>query len=399
MSLLMPSFGVYSGDQRNELFHKRKSLNGVAYSVRGAFNSRPGNFLQPSWHEGKGGAANTLSDDGLVFVSSFVDGTTGLQLMRRNSTIVADWSVRFSDHVPETSHLAVPPDGDWKIDIHGALMIPAGDVVFNFERGGTLKLSRCGKATWTLAHPRHRSLSRALFDGYWILGRDYLNTGEGRHSPPSPKPATQIGSMTNPILRVSEERTIEDREPIFGIFYDSGLEALLIATAHSFYASENFDTELVHSSTVTAMPAEDSASLPMFEAGDLLLSVRLYNMLLVVAREDWRIRWHQTGPWNRQHDPEFLPDGTISVFDNKGYRLGCSTTDGQSRNSACSTQIMNVDTATGVTRVLFGGRPEERFVSLIRGKIAPQPDGSYMIVEIAEARADPVTYFDVTDWS
>jgi hypothetical protein len=29
------------------------------------------------------------------------------------------------------------------------------------------------------------------------------------------------------------------------------------------------------------------------------------------------VKWSQTGPWLRQHDPDFLSDGRILVYDNR----------------------------------------------------------------------------------
>ena len=51
--------------------------------------------------------------------------------------------------------------------------------------------------------------------------------------------------------------------------------------------------------------------------GRLLVSLRNLDLLMVMSPVTGQIKWTRTGPFLRQHDPDFLPTGQISVFDNR----------------------------------------------------------------------------------
>ena len=61
------------------------------------------------------------------------------------------------------------------------------------------------------------------------------------------------------------------------------------------------------------------------EPGDLLLSARHLDALAIVSRRNGGILWLQVGPWIQQHDPDIMPNGTISVFNNDLKSLGGSS--------------------------------------------------------------------------
>ena len=138
---------------------------------------------------------------------------------------------------------------------------------------------------------------------------------------------------------------------------------------------------------------------------------------------------HQTGPWLRQHDPEFTADGTISVFNNNVYRLALGPGDRSDLATPRISNIIQVDPATGLTEVVYGEREGQEFLSVIRGKHDLTPEGGILItefeagrafevdaqgrvvweyvnryddeqvLEMTEARLYPSSYFTVDDWS
>jgi hypothetical protein len=89
------------------------------------------------------------------------------------------------------------------------------------------------------------------------------------------------------------------------------------------------------------------------------------------------VKWSQIGPWHRQHDPDFLPDGTISVFNNN-MGLGAS-------------QIIAMDPATRDYRVAFDGGRDRNFYTWRRGRHQTLDNGNIMLVETERGRALEVT--------
>jgi hypothetical protein len=179
--------------------------------------------------------------------------------------------------------------------------------------------------------------------------------------------------------------------------YDSGLEALLTATGDDFTVEGSARGELVHTNKIAELPREISDKFPMFAAGDLMLSFRELNLVVVIDGTTKRVKWHQTGPWLRQHDPEFRPDGRISVFNNNVYKTeyqGSYTRKGAPR----ITNIMAMDPATRETEVIYGLRPGQEMLSVIRGQHELLDDGGMIITEFDAGRVFEVDASGKVQW-
>jgi len=429
-------FGLYSGFHRNAAFEVVNTLVTAARLVyREAPNFIPGgapiHFLQPSRKPGEGVTVNERPDDGqLVLLASFFDGGNELRLIRRDGSLVARWPVAFSKHFPDTSYLGEwVPQTDWNIDLHGALINPDGSVVFNYEYGGTVKLSRCNEVVWTLQYPTHHSIDIAETGGYWIPGRRFVADAELQDLLPFAGMHLDRTFDDNLILRVTEEGAIATKVSVVRILYDNGLEPLMTAGGYSFRRDAIDRAELVHLNKIGELKSSMAAAFPEFESGDLVISLRQHNLLLVVDPDDWRVKWHQTGPWRRQHDPEFNADGTISVFNNNTYRFVLGDLDRTDLSTPRVSNITKVDPVSGRTQVVYGQRDGQEFLSAIRGKQDPTAEGGVFItefeagrvfevdaqgrtvweyinrydadqvLEVTEARLYPATYFSVDDWS
>ena len=179
------------------------------------------------------------------------------------------------------------------------------------------------------------------------------------------------------ILKVAPDGKILAEMSVLKLLFDNGLRAQLFANGDNGSVIRRAD--LTHLNDVEELSPQMAARFPRFAAGDLLLSLRNMNLLLVVDPATWRVKWHQTGPWMDQHDPDFLPNGRISVFSNNndGTEAG-SPTEGST--------IIEVDPASGESRVRYGGRPDQRFYTSYRGKQQALPNGNLLIVEAHAGR-------------
>ena len=97
------------------------------------------------------------------------------------------------------------------------------------------------------------------------------------------------------------------------------------------------------------------------------------------------VKWHQTGPWIRQHDPEFRTDGRISIFNNNTYRTAYSG-DKVVLSSPFKTNIIAVDPLTRDTEILFGELPGQEMLSVIRGQHELLADDGMIITEFDAGR-------------
>ena len=139
---------------------------------------RPVHFLQPARYPGEGVTINETDDEKLVLLSGFFDGGNEIRLIRRDGSIGNRWPLQTTELIPHVFEKEGGPATDWNVDTHGALIMPDGSVVFNFEYYGLVRLDRCGAVEWTLDRPTHHSVERAEGGGFWVPGRFYTVEGD-----------------------------------------------------------------------------------------------------------------------------------------------------------------------------------------------------------------------------
>ena len=224
-------FGLYSGARQNAVYHAFASLKrNVAVAAQEALvlaTQEPTAFLAPAIYPGAGVTLNDAGSEDFVLLSGFFDDMNEIRLIRRNGDIVQRWPVSFHALFPDLGHLPERrrPSTDWNIDLHGALAMPDGSVVFNFEYGGTVRLDRCGKLMWRLAEPTHHSIEPAESGGFWIPSSRWIGPEQETPFPPFRTPIQE-----DLILRVSDDGVVLDEISVPALFYDNGLESVLTAT-------------------------------------------------------------------------------------------------------------------------------------------------------------------------
>jgi hypothetical protein len=225
--------GLYSGATKNAAYAivrdlrktARVAFRTVMQEAPVLIRARPEWHLQPARHAGSGVTINDTQNDDLVLLAGYFDDGNELRLIRRDGSIVARWPVAFSEIFTDTRHVYEPPATDWNTDIHGALILPDGSVVFVFEYMGLVKLDRCGRLKWKVAAPVHHSVERAEAGGYWVPGRNYVLEEAMPRFPPFSPPYFE-----DTILRISENGEILEEKSLVGMFYQAGMQAWLTAS-------------------------------------------------------------------------------------------------------------------------------------------------------------------------
>ena len=295
-------------------------------------------------------------------------------------------------------------------------------MVFNFDGKGLAKLNRCGRVLWTVARQTHHSVERAEGGGYWVPGRRYVPAETTSRFRPFEAPYHE-----DTIMKVSADGEILMETSLVELFYKNNMEALLTVNTETLT-----DDEITHLNKVAELSSEMAQDFPMFAAGDLLLSIRGLNAILVVDPAVQRIKWLSIGPWIRQHDPEFKSGGTISVFNNNAYASVVATGDPFGRFDPSLprvTNIVEIDPSTNEHQIVYGGVKGQEMMTVIRGKHELTARGGLLITEfeagrvletdrngrivwqfinrydqddvaeITEARVYPPEYFEVRDWA
>lgn len=343
--------------------------------------------LQPSREQGNGVTVNQSPDDGaLVLMAGFFDEENQIRIIERDGTLVKKWSLDYFEHFPDPETRACDPPTSLRVDTHGVHAAPRGEVVFNYEYCGSVKLDQCGGLLWSINGQTHHSLVPAEAGGYWVLGRNEWVADEQPGRLPSVfTQATDQIILEDTVLRVTEEGEILDEISIPDLLRENGLEALLTVNGDAYWSDTIEGGELVHANKVTELPSEIAASYPLFAAGDLAISLRGRNLVMVVDPVTWDVKWHQTGPWLRQHDPEFRPDGRISIFNNNVY--GPAYVNGQTAlGTPYTTNIIAMDPVSREPEVIFGERPGQEMLSVVRGQHELLEDDGMLITEFDAGR-------------
>jgi hypothetical protein len=296
------------------------------------------------------GAGVTVADEraqpGLTLLAGFFEGEVGARLIETEGTVVQRWPIRYTEIWPKRRILRdATPLTDWNVFLHGIVALPDGSIVFNFDAGESLvRMDRCGKVKWKLGDGIHHSIDVAEDGSFWVpLGNNIA----------------QISPKGERLRIIRPAKMIRDDE-LLGLFYIPDLKRALI-----------------HPNDVEVLTSDDAPAFPLFEAGDLVYSMRDVNLIMVFDPDTLQVKWWQHGPWLRQHDPDFLPDGTISIFNNRmGYGYS---------------NIMTIDPVTRATRVIYESRDEPRFYTGMRGKHQHLANGNILITSTHEGRAFEVT--------
>jgi hypothetical protein len=347
----------------------------------------PQKFLAPARHKEKGVTQHVKGKayPGQTFIEGFFGNGNGMQLIDLDGAMLHEWRVSFNAIWPEAPHLEQQPH-DWDIEIHGALLYPNGDVVFNFQYGGLVRLDKCARVRWKLPLQTHHAIFQDTEGNLWVPGRRL------RKTPVEKFPKVPAPFYEEYILQVSPDGKVLREISILDAIFESKYEGVLFANgAHGTRINVPLDRDFTHLNDIEVLAPETAPAFPLFEAGDLLVSLRNMNLLLVLSPKSARIKWSLTGPYLRQHDPDFLPTGRISVFDNRR--------DGGNGAIFGGSRILELDPVTTKIVTVYGEGDNTRFYTETMGDHQRLPNGNMLITESEAGRAFEVTADGEVVWS
>lgn len=336
----------------------------------------PVKHLNPARKQGAGVTIHDpeLAYAGLTFMTGLFDRKVVPQVVDMQGAVVHRWVPDLDriwggvgDDLQEGSQR---PFNEWDLLIHGAWVLPDDNVILNYSPTLLLKLDKCGNPLWVRPYGTHHSVFRSEDGSFWVSGNHHI--AKGGVAPPMIVPPF----MEESALQVSPEGEILREIPLARLLIDNGMEGLLFPTGA---AVGNPHLDFTHLNDVEVLQSADAAGFSMFNAGDVMVSLRNLNLVFVFDPNTLKIKWHQTGPWLRQHDPDFQPNGTISIFNNRMDNTTAGSVFGGSN-------IMVIDPASRKTRVVYEGSPENPFYTEGMGKHQFLPNGNILITEAEGGR-------------
>lgn len=277
------------------------------------------------------------------------------------------WDVDWFSVWPDAGHITWrTPKSRPGTTVHGATLTPEGDLIYNYEYLGLVRLSKSGEVVWRLPYQTHHSIFVDDDGNLWVPGMiDHTEPIEG--FPNYEPPFTEYT-----VLKVSPEGEILKEFSLFDVLKENGLYGLLTMQNQSHATTITDDS--LHLNDVEVFPR--SMEEGFFKHGDIMVSLRNINAILVLTPEG-RAKYLSIGKYVRQHDPDFIDGNTFSVFDN-------NTITGAEYPYS---RIVLEQAPAGRLKVVYRGTEEAPFYTDIMGKHQWLENGNLLLTETKTGRA------------
>ena len=268
--------------------------------------------------------------------------------------------------------------------LHGTHLLKNGDVLANVEPVGTVRIDACGNVIWKIPNGGHHSIVRADDGSFWIPGKSQLAPPvTGEH--PNGLPGLKDSVYHDRILNISADGHTIRSINVFDLLYANDLKRYIAR------AGELGSQDITHLNDIEPLSADQADEYPLFEAGDLLVSLRNIHLVFVFDPNTLDVKWYASDPFTMQHDPDFIGDGWIGVFDNNR--------DGTNRGSMLGgSRIVAVQPHTDSTKVLFPTEHSEPFYTEKMGKWQMLENGNLLLTEAWAGRIVEVDPQGRTVW-
>lgn len=247
---------------------------------------------------------------------------------------------------------------------HGFSLLKDGSVIYNFYGGDALRRKdSCGRTVWSTAGNYHHSV--ALDDtetSVWTLRED---------SGGDPAERNKIVQVAVDDGEIEQEFSVADI-----IAANPSIDVLELRRRHEDAFNRNRPSlpgqwlrDPFHLNDVDPLPRSLASSFPLFAAGDLAISARELNLIFVLDPATLAIKWWHVGATIRQHDPDWMTNGHLAVFNNRMTRS--------------YSEIVEIDPATRVKTVAIDGRRLD-FYSRAGGNQQATPGGGWLFTSAAQ---------------
>ena len=373
----------------------------------------PRTYVEQAWRQ-----ARTLSDDGtgapgypkhydregartplpneveaeLTLVTSGWNESDGLKygakLIDRQGDVLHEWLFNKGELLPDTLDVKGNPEA---ASITNAQVLPSGDLIGILAYVGMVRLDACGNVLWALSEGIHHWGERAEDGTFWVPGvsRERQNSSE-RY--PDGYPGIDKPVWLDRILNVSEDGEVMEDIYVLDVMYENGLERYIPKMMVGTWPSQGeVPDDITHMNDVEPLDSSIADEYPLFDAGDLLVSLRHPNLVFVFDPKTLNVKWHASDPFVYQHDPDFIGDGWIGILNNNRDLTGDGSMLGDS-------EIVMMQPHTDSVRVLFPTEQSEPFHTFHRGTWQKLDNGNMLLAETSKGRIVEVTPDGRTAW-
>ena len=293
---------------------------------------------------------------------------------------VHKWEIDWFKLWPNPQHLpkSVIPKSKPGTNIHGAVVMGNGDLIFNFESKGLIRINPAGEVVWRLPYQTHHSIHRHDDGNLWVSGKKY----QTEKTPRLPNLIPPFYEDT--ILEITPEGKILREWSVADILRKNGYQGLLyLGSLNNENTAIKGDGRLLGNSDLLHLNDVEPFSAKMqpgfYQPGDVLVSLRNINTVFVFNVASEKIKFISIGQFIRQHDPDFIDGNTFSVFDNNNSNANQPGDRAQSK-------ILLVSAPENTIKVFFEGNKKNNFFTRVMGKHQWQPNGNLLITDSMSGR-------------
>ncbi len=360
------------------------------YTVEVATDHSAHEIVSPSTVGGV--TVNRLSpdDDTHILVTLFRDREFRAELIDRRGRIVHEWRIPFEQLGLSRARDTGVPLSTKNLTIHGACIRENGDLYAVVEYRGLLKVNKASEVLWAIEAPTHHAVSCDPDGTVWTLSRARVTRREKWI------PLVDHEYFEDSVLHVSSDGQVIGEISLLDVIFRNQYEGILYGGRPGRPAIAHNDP--THANDVDVLTREQASHFPRVDEGDLMVSMRTINTVLVFDPGSREITWSMTGPFLRQHDPEVTRDGLLLVYDNRTARghTGSGSRHLTEPQAFGYSRIVAIDPRTREIAWQYRGSRESPFYSSIQGKEKELPGGNILVVEPEGGRVFEIDRSDGT---
>ncbi|MEC9375727.1 MAG: arylsulfotransferase family protein [Pseudomonadota bacterium] len=305
----------------------------------------------------------------------------GAKLIDMTGKVIHQWELPFYEAWPNPQHLDFRPDNEF-IAWRKASLLPNGEIIALYIAEGitpwgmgVVKLDKDSNLIWQYSGKAHHDIDIDDNGNIYLLTHELIKeayTGLARIKPPYlDDRVVVLDNLGNQILDIG----------ILDSFVDSPYASFLL----NIPRSSNGD--YLHANAIDVVSPDLADNHPYAKTGDILVSMRQPAIIALIDPESKKVRWARRGSWIGQHDPDFLPNGNMLIFDNRGRMLSGGFSRVQEFNPLTSELVWE-----------YHGKAVDPFFSGLRSSQQRLPNGNTLITESDRARLLEVTVNNTVVW-
>ena len=220
----------------------------------------------------------------------FDESFWGAILLNKKGELVHSW--KLSGEIEGFSS-----ESDVNKNLYGMAVLPDGSIIYTLqERGdGLIKRNFCSGLEWTVPGSFHHTVSpNESFSHFWTFEGSQKDVYTKLH---------YFDAKDGELVKVIDMADVYRANPDLYIF-----------DLTKRGSGKKPDTP--HPNDIEVLKPELAPEFQKFESGDLALSYRTTNTVIVINPESLKVKFWYFGAGDGAHDVDFQDDGTITLFNN-----------------------------------------------------------------------------------